>query len=268
MKKGLSISALIAFVVLSMTTTVSAKPLRIGTECTYPPFTYRDANGNVEGFDVDVAREVAKRIGREPEFICNPFASSIPALQARKFDILFTAISVTEERMKTVRFSVPYRSATGSFVGDASLDLKLFNDDGTPNSSALDGKVVGLQRSSTYDRYVSENFPGAEIRRYDTVNNLVLDLKAGRADVIIASSLSLWSALFAQQDGDKYKYIGAEIDKPEYFGVGVAAAMRKNDAKLQEQVNEALMSMYADGSFKAINLKYWSFTVLPSAWQE
>lgn len=267
MKKGLSLSALIAFVALSLSTSVTAKPLRIGTECTYPPFTYRDANGNIEGFDVDIAREVAKRLDREPEFVCNPFASSIPALQARKFDILFTAISVTEERMKTVRFSVPYRSATGSFVGEASSDIKLFNDDGTPNSSALKGKVVGLQRSSTYDRYVSENFPDADIRRYDTVNNLVLDLKAGRADVIIASSLSLWSALFENQEDGKYKYISPEIDKPEYFGVGVAAAMRKNDAKLQEQVNVALESMYADGTFKAINLKYWSFTVLPSAWQ-
>ncbi|QIQ20403.1 transporter substrate-binding domain-containing protein [Zophobihabitans entericus] len=266
MKKLVQLSSLMICAVLSFNTMAAEKPLRIGTECTYPPFTYRDSAGNIEGFDVDIAREVSSRMGRTPEFVCNPFASSIPALQARKFDVLFTAISVTEERSKTVNFSIPYRSSIGRFAGASSLDIELFNADGTPNPKALEGKVIGLQRSSTYDRYVQENFPGVEVRRYDTAHNMNLDLKAGRVDLIVGSGVNLWSTL-VEPDGENFKFIGPELDKPEYFGIGVAAAMRKNDVQLQEQVNAALESMYADGTFKTINLKYWSFTVLPSVWQ-
>lgn len=258
------------FTVLSLfavTAIADEKPLRIGTECTYPPFTYRDAEGVIQGFDVDIANEVAKRIGRTPEFVCNPFASSIPSLQARKFDILFTALSVTDERLKTVSFSVPYRSSTARFVGPVSLDIELFDKDGNPNPAALKGKVIGLQRSSTYDRYVKDNFPGVEIRRYDTVNNMILDLKAKRIDLVIAGPVNLWSTILANDTEKLYQFIGPEIDRPDYFGIGIAAAMRKKDTQLLEQVNEALNAMYQDGTFKQINQKYWSFTVLPSVWQ-
>lgn len=243
------------------------KPLRIGTECTYQPFTYRDAEGNIKGFDVDIAQEVANRIGRTAEFICNPFASSIPALQARKFDVLFTALSVTDERLKTVNFTVPYRSSTARFVGPSSLKIQLFDANGKPNPTALKGKVVGLQRSSTYDRYVKENFPGVEVRRYDTVNNMILDLKAERVDLVIGGPVNLWSTLLENDTNKDYQFIGPEIDKPDYFGIGIAAALRKNDTELLDQINAALNSMYQDGTFKAINQKYWSFTVLPSVWQ-
>lgn len=243
------------------------KPLRIGTECTYPPFTYRDVDGVIQGFDVDIAREVANRIGRTAEFVCNPFASSIPSLQARKFDILFTALSVTDERLKTVNFSLPYRSSTARFAAPITLNIELFDQNGKPNPSALKGKIVGLQRSSTYDRYVKENFPGVEVRRYDTVNNMILDMKANRVDLVIGGPVNLWSTLLENDTEHAYQFIGPEIDRPDYFGIGIAAAMRKNDTQLLENVNNALNAMYQDGTFKQINQKYWSFTVLPSVWQ-
>lgn len=267
MKKLFYVCCFALLSTLSATSIAAEKPLRIGTECTYPPFTYRDADGVIQGFDVDIAREVANRIGRTPEFVCNPFASSIPSLQARKFDILFTALSVTEERLKTVNFSVPYRSSTARFVGPATLNVELFDKDGNPNPSALKGKIVGLQRSSTYDRYVKDNFPGVEVRRYDTVNNMILDMKAKRVDLVIAGPVNLWSTLLEGDTEKAYQFMGPEIDRPDYFGVGIAAAMRKKDTKLLEQVNAALNAMYQDGTFKQINQKYWSFTVLPSVWQ-
>lgn len=261
------VAAFILCLLLAPEAFAASNTLRIGTECTYAPFTYRDADGVIQGFDVDIAREVASRIGREPEFICNPFDSSIPALQARKFDILFTALSVTEERLKTVNFSLPYRSSTARFAGPKDSGLELFDKDGKPSPSALKGKVIGLQRSSTYDKYVNDNFPGVEVRRYDTVNNMILDLKAKRVDVVIAGPVNLWSTLLHKEGGENYQFIGPEIENVGYFGVGIAAAMRKNDAKLLEEVNKAIQSMYEDGTFKKINLKYWDFTVMPSVWQ-
>lgn len=244
-----------------------AAELRIGTECTYAPFTYRDAEGVIQGFDVDIAREVASRIDMEPVFICNPFDSSIPALQAHKFDILFTALSVTEERLKTVNFSLPYRSSTARFAAHKDFGIEPFDGKGNPDPAALKGKVIGLQRSSTYDKYVNEHFPNVEVRRYDTVKNMILDLKAGRVDIVMAGPVNLWSTLLNSEGGADYKFVGPEIANEAYFGVGIAAAMRKNDTALLEKVNKAIQSMYEDGTFKKINLKYWDFTVMPSVWQ-
>ena len=241
--------------------------LRIGTECTYAPFTYRDAEGVIQGYDVDMAREIALRIGMEPVFVCNPFDSSIPSLQARKFDIIFTALSVTEERQKTVNFSLPYRSSTARFAAHKNFDVDPFDAAGKPNPAALKGKVIGLQRSSTYDKYVKDFFPDVTVRRYDTVNNMILDLKAGRVDMVMGGPVNLWSTLLNSEGGENYKWVGPEIEDTEYFGVGIAAAMRKNDTELLEKVNKAFQSMYDDGTFKQINLKYWDFTVMPSVWQ-
>jgi len=244
----------------------AAGTLKIGTECTYAPFTYRDADGTIKGFDIDIATEVAKRLGKEPEFICQPFDSSIPALRAKKFDVLFTAISVTDERLKSINFSVPYRSSIGRFIGNNDFNSELYDQAGKPNADALKSKVVGLQRSSTYEKYIKDNFPDAKIQRYDTVNNMVLDLRAKRVDVIVAGSIVLFNVI-EKDGGDQFKTVGAEIDDPTYFGIGVAAGIRKNDTELKKDVDAALNAMFADGTFKAINQKYWQFSVLPSAWQ-
>lgn len=256
-----------ALLFLFVSSAAVAAELRIGTECTYAPFTYRDAEGVIQGYDVDMAREVALRLGMEPVFVCNPFDSSIPALQARKFDILFTALSVTEERLKTVNFSLPYRSSTARFAAHKDFAIEPFDADGKPVPASLKGKVIGLQRSSTYDKYVKDFFPGVTVRRYDTVNNMILDLKAGRIDLVMAGPVNLWSTLLHSEGGENYKFIGPEIENESYFGVGIAAAMRKNDTELMEKVNKAIQSMYDDGTFKEINLKYWDFTVMPSVWK-
>lgn len=266
MKKLLKTIGLISFSVLAFNAS-AAEQIKIGTECTYAPFTYRDSSGNIKGYDVDIATEVAKRMGKEPVFVCQPFDSSIPALKAKKFDILFTALSVTEERMKTMSFSVPYRSSTGRFAAAADLDIQLYDENGKPNPDALKGKVLGLQRSSTYDKYVSDTFPGVKVQRYDTVNNMILDLKAKRVDLIMGGPVVLSTNLLEKEGGDKFKFVGPEIDNPAYFGIGIAAGMRQGDEQLKKEVDAALESMFADGTFKEINLKYWNFTVLPSVWK-
>jgi lysine-arginine-ornithine-binding protein len=265
-KKLLKTIGLLSFAAISFSAS-AAKELKIGTECTYAPFTYRDAQGVIQGYDVDIAREVAKRMNREAVFVCQPFDSSIPALKAKKFDILFTALSVTEERMKTMSFSVPYRSSTGRFAAFADQNIELYDASGKPNPDALKGKVLGLQRSSTYDKYVSDTFPGVKVQRYDTVNNMILDLRSKRVDLIMGGPVVLSTNLMEKEDGSKFKFVGPEIDNPNYFGIGIAAGMRKGDDQLKQEVDAALQSMFADGTFKEINLKYWNFSVLPSVWQ-
>ena len=244
-----------------------AREVKVGTECTNPPFNYRTANGELAGFDVDIAREIGKRSGFELSFVCQSLEGVIPALTARKFDLVLASLSITEARQKSIDFSIPYRSSTGRFVGPNASKLEPVTADGTPNPKALDGKVVGLIRSSTYDRYFTEPFPGVQISRYENYETLLLDLVSGRVDLIMAGPIKM-EGFFTEPQGKGFKYIGPELENIKYFGPGVGVGLRKNEPELLGKVNDALKSMYADGTFKAINQKYWKFTVLPSVWND
>src|SRR3954451_6236502 len=102
----------------------------------------------------------------------------LPGLMAGKFDLVVASLSITDERKKSIDFSVPYRSASARFIGPKASTLNPMSADGKPNPAALKGKVIGIQRATTYEKYLTASFPGVELGRYDTVDNMLLDLKA------------------------------------------------------------------------------------------
>lgn len=257
--------ALLSGATLLLAGSAFAREVKVGTECTNPPFNYRTASGELTGFDVDIAREIGKREGFELQFVCQAFEGLIPALTARKFDLILASLSITEARQKSIDFSIPYRGSTGRFVGLKTSTLEPLTADGQPNPKALDGKVVGMIRASTYDRYFTEQFPGVQISRYENYETLLLDLVSGRVNLIMAGPIKMEDFL-AEERGKGFKYIGPELESIKYFGPGVGVGLRKNESELQGKVNDALKAMFADGTFKKINQKYWKFTVLPSVW--
>jgi polar amino acid transport system substrate-binding protein len=267
MKKLAIILAASAVAAIGFAASASARELRVGSECTYPPFNYKDASGNLQGFDVDVAREVGKRVGAKISFVCQPFDSLIPGLLAGKFDMIAASLSITEEREKSIAFSVPYRSSTARFVGAEGTAAVPFTKDGKPNPDGVKGKAIGLQRSSTYETYMREKFPGADILLYDTVDNMLLDLTSKRIDLVFAGPIKLATDFLDKPRGKGYAFIGPEINDEQYFGPGCGIGLRKDDTKLRDEVDTALKGMISDGTFKTINSKYWSFSVLPAAGQ-
>ena len=248
----------------ALATQVCARDLRVGSECTYPPFNYKDANGELLGFDIDVAREVVKRIGADVSFVCQPFDSLIPGLLAGKFDLLAASMSITDERKKSIDFSIPYRSSTARFIGADDSDAKPLTDDGQPNPAGMEGKTIAIQRSSTYESYMRDKFPSATVQLYDTVDNMLLDLTSKRVDLVFAGPIKLANDFLDKPRGKGYKFIGPEINDVKYFGPGVGIVMRKDDAGLRDEVDKAMKALIDDGTFKTINDKYWSFSVLPA----
>ena len=94
-----------------------AETLRVGMECTYAPFNYKNSSGELLGYDVDVAKGVSRITGYDIEFVCQEWDGMIPALLANKFDLIIASMSITEKRMKSIDFSSPYRFSTGQIVG-------------------------------------------------------------------------------------------------------------------------------------------------------
>ena len=115
LKTILTAAAVIA--VLGAVQSVSAETLRVGMKCTYAPFNFRNANGELDGYDVDVAKGVAGLIGADLEFVCQKWDGMIPALLANKFDLVVASMSITDKRLEKMDFSQPYRISVGRLVG-------------------------------------------------------------------------------------------------------------------------------------------------------
>lgn len=256
-----------ALTLVSLVTAASAETLRVGTECTYHPFNYRDSEGNLKGYDIDVAKAVGDHIGAEIEFVCQKWDGMIPSLLANKFDLIVASMSITEKRQEKIDFSAPYRVSIGQFVGKKSKDLKFFNDDGSVNAAGFEGIKVGLQRATTYDNWIQAKAPGADVVRYDSAEALYLDLKNGRVDAIMTNPMKAYLKFLSQPDGAGFNVIGPQIEEQEFFGIGVGVGLRKGNDELLARINTAIKTITDDGSLEQFALKEFPFTIHPKKWK-
>ncbi len=153
MKKTISLlAAAFAVLALGAPQSASAETLRVGLECTYAPFNFKNADGNLDGYDVDVAKGVAAIIGADLEFVCQKWDGMIPALLANKFDVVVASMSITETRLKKMDFSQPYRISVGRLVGKRNAGYNLFDDKGMAIAANFAGLKVGMGRPTISER--------------------------------------------------------------------------------------------------------------------
>jgi len=260
-------AAALALAALTGAPSASAETLRVGTECTYHPFNYRDSDGTLKGYDIDVAEAVAERIGAKIEFVCQKWDGMIPALLANKFDLIVASMSITEKRMKKIDFSDPYRVSIGQFIAKKSKNLQLFNADGSVDEAGFKGIKVGLQRATTYDNWIQAKAPGAEVVRYDSTEALYLDLKAGRVDTIMTNPMKAYLKFLSKPDGAGFDVVGPQIEEVKYFGIGVGIGLRKGNDALLKRINGAIGEITKDGSLGKFGMKYFPFTIHPKGWK-
>ncbi len=246
----------------------AAETLRVGMECTYAPFNYRTADGELTGYDVDVAKGVTSILGADVEFVCQKWDGMIPALLANKFDLIVASMSITEKRRKKIDFSGPYRISVGRLVGRKNGNFKLFKSDGSVDAGGFKGVKVGLERASTYENWFTAKVPNAEILRYDNNEAMYLDLQNGRTDVIMTNPMKAYLKFLSKDDGAGYEFVSPAIDEVEYFGVGVGIGLRKGNDALLVRINSALKQLTDDGSLEKYALKIFPFAIHPAKWVE
>ncbi|WP_417521028.1 transporter substrate-binding domain-containing protein [Marinobacter sp.] len=215
----------------------------------YEPFEYKDENGDLTGFEVDLAAAMCEEMKADCEFVIQAWDGMIPGLLARKFDLIMSSMSITPERAERVLFSEPYYNTPGGWFGPDS-----FNADVT-DMSAMKGKTVGVQRGTTMDTFVTEEMSGVvTIKRYTTADDMVLDLEGQRLDVVFVD-YPVGEQTVLTKDGFK------EVGEPVKLGEGVGVAMRKRDKDVAEEVNKALRKLKEDGTYDAIMKKYFAYDV-------
>lgn len=239
----------------SMATSAWAQSLRLGTEGAYPPFNYIEADGKIAGFDVEIGLELCKRMEVECEVVAQDWDGIIPGLLANKYDFIIASMFITEERQKQVDFTDPYYLAAMTHVVPVGSDITEFSNE------ALSGKVIGAQSGTTQADFIEATYPDADIRLYPTQDEVNLDMASGRIDMQVGDMLQMLDWTTKSDDGACCELAGDPITDPAFVGDGVGIAVRQEDDELREKLNAALMEIRADGTYQAINDKYFDIDV-------
>jgi arginine/ornithine transport system substrate-binding protein len=256
MKKGWIIVAIVALVLAAGT--VQAKDwtkVRIGVEGAYPPFSYVTPDGELAGFDIDIAKALGNAMGAEVELVAQDWDGIIPALLAKKYDAIIASMSITEERQKKVAFAGKYYQTPAKFVCKKGSMAEFSKEN-------IKGKKVGVQRATIHDNYLTDNYgEDVEVVRYGTQDEAYLDLVAGRVDLLLADSVALSDGFLKKPEGQDFQFIGPDLTDKKWFGDGAGIAIRKEDQDLVEKFNQAIDKIRADGTYKKIQDKYFDFNV-------
>ena len=256
MKKFMVVLALCMF--LAANVPAMAKEwttVRIGVEGAYPPFSYVQPDGELAGFDIDIAKALVEAMGAEVVLVAQDWDGMIPALMAKKYDAIIASMSITEERLKKVNFSKKYYRTPAKFITKKG-SVPTFSKE------ALKGKTVGVQRATIHDQYLTDVYgKDVEIKRYGSQDEAYLDLVAGRVDMLLADSVALSDGFLKKEEGKDYEFVGPDLNDRKWFGDGAGIAIRKQDKDLEELFNKAIETIRANGVYKTIQDKYFDFDV-------
>ncbi|MCQ2592454.1 MAG: ABC transporter substrate-binding protein [Treponema sp.] len=224
--------------------TVEKGKLMIAMEVGYPPFEYYADDGKTPiGFDVQLGKAIASRLGLEPVFIDTAWDGIFAGLDTDRYDVVMSAATITEERLNNYTFSNPYIGNGQAIIlqKDSKLNIKEFKD--------LAGLKIGYQAETTSDFYTKKHsaalgFTYVE-NAYDKVMNAYDDLKLKRIDAVVSDSLV--AVDYLSVPNSEFKQVWA-AEPDEYFGV----CMKKGNTELQGKINKILDEMKADGSLKKI----------------
>lgn len=221
----------------------AAETLNIGAYPNNPPFEFKNASGTFEGFEVEVATEAAKRAGLTVNIADYGFQALFSAIASKRIDVAISSITITPERLKTLSFTQPY------YDSDMGIAVK----DGSPIKAIADlkGKTVGVLSGSTGEKWAKEHQASdgiADVKGYNTQQDVLLDLNAGRIDAVVSDVPGMQYA-FSKMKGMN---VAIRIKTGEEYGLMLA-----KDSPFLGKLNDALTAMKKDGTLAAIHKKWF-----------
>lgn len=222
--------------------------LRVAMEGTYPPFNFKDPKtGALAGYDVDVARLLAARLGLKPEFVTTEWAAILAGLGAGKYDAIVSQVGITPKRLEAFDFSDPYTYS--------SPQLIVRKDERATYATlaALKGKKLGVGQGSVFEQQ-AKAVPGIEVRSYPAAPENLQDLAVGRIDAALNDSLMVAYLLSNSKLPIK---AGARVGSVERMGI----PFQKGNPQFKAALNKALADAAADGSLKSISVKWFGADV-------
>jgi octopine/nopaline transport system substrate-binding protein len=252
--------------------------VRIATEGAYAPWNFKTSSGDLDGFDVELAKDLCARMKVECEIIEQDWDGIIPALNAGKYDAIVASLTITEKRREAIAFSSVYADTPRTFLvkkngslASLAADEKVYSFVKDPQGTqaqidalkpVLSGKTVGVQVNTTGESFLQKYFEGVvQVRSYKTAEQYLLDLEADRIDAALDNIAYLGGVLNSPTGG------GLQMAGPRFndgvFGGGKAVGLRKGDSDLKAMFDAALASAIEEGTVKALSLKWFKVDVTP-----
>ena len=231
----------------SLQTIKGAGKLVLGLDDTFAPMGFRDGSGEIVGFDIDLAKEVASRMGVALEIKPIDWSSSILSLNKGDIDVIWNGVTINESRKEQINFSKPY-------LNNRLIIVKPKDRNDINSKEDLAGKILGVQVGSNDEALSSDSISkeAKEIRKYDVNVNAFLDLKAKRIDVVIIDEVA--AQYYISEEKVDFVVVENSPLTEEFYGVG----FRKTDAKLLAEVDKILDEMKADGKASEISQKWFA----------
>ena len=225
--------------------------LVVGLDDSFPPMGFRNEANEIVGFDIDLAKEAAKRLGVEAEFRPVDWDGVILSLNKGDIDVVWNGMTITEERKEKINFSKPYLD---------NRQIVIVQEGSAINTKAdLEGKVVGLQMGSSSEVALNgepDVVAGLkEVKKYSNNVEALLDLAAGRSDAVVVDEI-VGRYYIAKKPG-MYRVLSEDFGA-ETYGVGI----RKSDVELKKELDRVLDDMKADGTADRISEKWFGAAIV------
>ena len=217
--------------------------LVVALEGAWQPWSYHDSSDTLVGYDVEVSRAIAEKLGVEPEYVESDWDSLFAGLDAGRYDMVCNGVEVTEERAKTYAFTTPYGYIhTALAVRKDNEDIHTFED--------LKGKTTANSLASTYME-LAESY-GATVQGIDTLEETIQLLTAGRIDATLNADVSFYDYLNVHPDAD-FKLV-AQTAEASHVAIPV---LKSEDTAYLDALNTAIEELRADGTLKTLSEKYF-----------
>lgn len=223
----------------------------VGLDDSFPPMGFRDENNNIVGFDIDMAKEAAKRMGLQAEFKPVQWDGVILSLNNKDIDVIWNGLTITDERKGQIAFSKIYLENNQIIV--VKTDSKI------TSKKDLSGKVVALQLGSSSEKAVASDIETSkaikEIRKFANNTEALLDLKNGRVDAVVVDEVV--GRYYIAKTPGLYTVLDENFGK-ESYGVGI----RKTDTSFKTELDKVLDDMKADGTADKISEKWFGKSII------
>lgn len=219
----------------------------------YPPFFTKDATGKWVGWEIELMDAVCAELKEKCSIVDMSWDGLIPGLETKKFDVIWSSMSITEERKKTIDFTDKYYNTPSKLIGARDAATGATADD-------VDGKTIGIQVSTIQSEYFKKYFAAkASEKTYSTLDEAFQDLAAGRIDYVFGDAIPLAEFLKSDFGKDCCADMGDVADDPAILGVGIGGGVRKEDTALRDKLNAAIAAVRASGKYEEISKKYFDF---------
>ncbi|MBA0217385.1 transporter substrate-binding domain-containing protein [Pectobacterium brasiliense] len=232
------------------------KNIKIGTDPTYAPFESKNASSELVGFDIDLAKELCKRIQTHCTFVESDFDALIPSLKAKKIDAIISSLSITEKRQQEIAFTEKLYAANSRLIAKKGTSIE-------PTLASLGGKRVGVLQASTQEAFANANWQpkGVDVVAYQNQDLIYADLAAGRIDAAFQDEVAASEGFLKLDAGKGYEFAGPAVKDDKFFGVGTGMGLRKADTELKAALDKAFDEMRKDGTYDTFAKKYFDFDV-------